>query len=159
MVAQSRKHQIIEKLFSPWAELSFPSWSLHRSSPAGQVRAPPDAHWGLHATADQQNAASERSWFFIRPRRGVNFIGFADNIERSRATEREAKWKCKRKETAENAFTAAAWPSQNREAAFRLRAQNCHEVVHPSQDRQTEPVRGRNLRVQRSHSVVHPTRP
>jgi hypothetical protein len=101
MVNQSRKHRIIEKLSSPGAELSFPSWSLHRNSPAGLVRAPRLTQIGDCAgRQNQQNAAGERSCFFVRPRTGVNFIGFADNSENPRA--RAAEWKCKRKETAGN---------------------------------------------------------
>jgi len=102
MIDQSNKHNLIDKLSSPGAELSFPSWSLHRSSPAGLVRAPPDGDWGLPGRQNQQNAAHARSSFFVRPRRGVDFIGFADNFENSGANEREAERKCKGKETLEN---------------------------------------------------------
>ena len=69
-------------------------------------------------------ARSERSFYFVRPRRGVNFIGFADSFEGSRANGREAEWKCKRKEATENGLPGDADTAKSHEDS-----QSCADFV------------------------------
>jgi hypothetical protein len=56
--------------------------------------------------------------------KGVNLFGLADNFESSRANEREAEWKCKRKETVENGLPCDADTAESHEDS-----QFCAEFV------------------------------